>query len=159
LIGGDFNAHESIWEPGVVSNNRGPKIANWALQSSATYIKQPGIPTQQYRHVLDLTFSNIPFAATERKRRIRTGSDHKTLLTVVPGKKNEPLKQHHFKVKDENLPVFISLIRNRASTLPNPEELSSPLELDQAAEVFSKLWKTAVETAEKPVRAPGRSAP
>lgn len=159
LIGGDFNAHESMWEPGIVSDHRGAELAQWSLHSGATYIGQPGMPTQRRGHVLDLTFSNIPFANTERRRRMRTGSDHETLLTTIPGRGIEQLEQFHYRVKDDDLPVFIGLIQNGMEGMQGPESLGTAEALDEAAEAFGKMWKGAIETAGSLVRPASHAAP
>ncbi|KAG0155490.1 hypothetical protein PDIDSM_1067 [Penicillium digitatum] len=52
------------FEPGVANANRGGEIAQWSSDSGLDFIGEPGVPTHQAGHVLDLTFSNIPYAST-----------------------------------------------------------------------------------------------
>jgi hypothetical protein len=47
---------------------------------------EPGVPIHRHGHVIDLAFSNIPFARTEVANELDTGSDHETLITTIPGR-------------------------------------------------------------------------
>ncbi|KAG0153125.1 hypothetical protein PDIDSM_4975, partial [Penicillium digitatum] len=78
LIGGDFNARNEAFEPGVANANRGGEIAQWSSDSGLDFIGEPGVPTHQAGHVLDLTFSNIPYASTVVREDLATG------LTMSP---------------------------------------------------------------------------
>jgi len=62
LIGGDFNAKHETFEPGVTAANSGAELARWAAATAIDYIGILGQPTHSAGHVIDLTFSNIPFA-------------------------------------------------------------------------------------------------
>ncbi|KAG0155025.1 hypothetical protein PDIDSM_598 [Penicillium digitatum] len=84
LIGGDFNARNEAFEPGVANANRGGEIAQWSSDSGLDFIGEPGVPTHQAGHVLDLTFSNIPYASTVVREDLATGSDHESLVTRIP---------------------------------------------------------------------------
>jgi len=48
------------------------------------FIGTPGGVTQDAGHVLDLIFSNIPFASSEVKEDMHSGSDHETQVTTIP---------------------------------------------------------------------------
>ncbi|RAL60138.1 hypothetical protein DID88_000763 [Monilinia fructigena] len=86
LIGGDFNAKHDMFEPGVESSNQGASLAAWSLNSGADFIGGPGEPTHRAGHTIDLTFSNIPFAETMVRHDLDCGSDHFTLVTLLPGR-------------------------------------------------------------------------
>ncbi|KAG0157823.1 hypothetical protein PDIDSM_5333 [Penicillium digitatum] len=90
LIGGDFNARNEAFEPGVANANRGGEIAQWSSDSGLDFIGEPGVPTHQAGHVLDLTFSNIPYASTVVREDLATGSDHESLVTRIPGRGRVP---------------------------------------------------------------------
>ncbi|RAL67475.1 hypothetical protein DID88_008230 [Monilinia fructigena] len=92
LIGGDFNAKHDMFEPGVGSSNQGASLAAWSLSSGADFIGEPGEPTHRAGHTIDLTFSNIPFAETTVRHDLDCGSDHFTLVTLLPGREaREPM--------------------------------------------------------------------
>ncbi|RAL60503.1 hypothetical protein DID88_000278 [Monilinia fructigena] len=86
LVGGDFNAWHDMFEPGVRSTHRGADLARWSSESNMDFIGTPGEPTHNAGHVLDLTFSNIPFASTIVRKDMHTGSDHETLVTSLPNR-------------------------------------------------------------------------
>ncbi|KAG0157411.1 hypothetical protein PDIDSM_4596 [Penicillium digitatum] len=94
LIGGDFNARNEAFEPGVANANRGGEIAQWSSDSGLDFIGERGVPTHQAGHVLDLTFSNIPYASTVVREDLATGSDHESLVTRIPGRGRVPLEQY-----------------------------------------------------------------
>ena len=48
------------------------------------FIGVPGQPTPYAGHVIDLTFSNVPFAQSAVDASIHSGSDHETIVTSVP---------------------------------------------------------------------------
>ncbi|KAF1923236.1 uncharacterized protein M421DRAFT_407312 [Didymella exigua CBS 183.55] len=47
------------------------------------YIGVPGQPTHCAGHVIDLTFSNVPFAHSAVDADMHSGLDHKTIVTSV----------------------------------------------------------------------------
>lgn len=75
LIGGDFNAWNDMFEPGVQPKHQGAELARWSSESNMDFIGTPGDPTQRSGHVLDLTFSNIPFAQSPDAARTIPDSD------------------------------------------------------------------------------------
>lgn len=159
VAGGDLNAHDSYWEPGVESSGRGRELVTWSLTSGATYIGEIGEATHNQGHVLDLTFSNIPFASTERRRRLRTSSDHETLVTTIPGRGLEQLEQHHYRVKDDDMHTFIGLVSTGIDQLPDPSAINNTDEIDRAAEAFAQMWEGCLKVAGTPTRASPRAAP
>lgn len=112
LIGGDFNVWHDMFEPGVQPIHRGAELANWASASGMDFVGDPGVPTQRAGHVLDLTFSNIPFARTSVRRELHCGSDHETQVTVIPGRGTTQLEQLHFRVPEAALDKLAGLVRN-----------------------------------------------
>jgi hypothetical protein len=66
LVGGDFNAWHDMFEPGIQAIHQGAELARWATESRMDFIGTPGAPTQRAGHVLNLTFSNVPFGQAWR---------------------------------------------------------------------------------------------
>jgi hypothetical protein len=62
VVGGDFNVRHESFKPSVSAASGGIGLAGWAANASIDYISVPGQLTHCASHVLDLTFSNIPFA-------------------------------------------------------------------------------------------------
>ncbi len=92
LVGGDFNAWHDMFEPGIQPAHQATEVARWASDSGMDFIGVPGEPTQRAGHVLDLTFSNIPFAHTAVHPRLHSGSDHETQITTILGRGHTPLE-------------------------------------------------------------------
>jgi hypothetical protein len=59
------------------------ELARWAASASMDYIGVPGQPTHCAGHVLDLTFSNIPFAQSAVDASMHSGSDYETIVISV----------------------------------------------------------------------------
>jgi hypothetical protein len=78
LIGGDFNAWHDMFEPGIQLVNQGAELAQWASESGMDFIGVLRVPTQRAGHVLDLTFSNIPFAQSTVRPDMHSSSNHET---------------------------------------------------------------------------------
>ena len=78
LVGGDFNAWHDMFEPSIQTLHQGAELARWATESAMDFIGTLGAPTQRARHVLDLTFSNVPFAQTTIRTDMHSGLDHET---------------------------------------------------------------------------------
>ena len=64
LIGGDFNAPHDTFDPGTDNQHYRGELAQWASSSGMSFISKAGNPIQVAGNVLNLTFSNIPFAYT-----------------------------------------------------------------------------------------------
>ncbi|QSZ37372.1 hypothetical protein DSL72_009470 [Monilinia vaccinii-corymbosi] len=86
LIGRDFNTKHNTFEPRVGFFNQGTALAEWTHNSRADYIGKPGELIHRAGHIIDLTFSNIPFAETRVKHNLNYGSDHYILITTIPAK-------------------------------------------------------------------------
>ncbi|QQK47606.1 putative RNA-directed DNA polymerase from transposon X-element [Penicillium digitatum] len=147
LIGGDFNARNEAFEPGVANANRGGEIAQWSSDSGLDFIGEPGVPTHQAGHVLDLTFSNIPYASTVVREDLATGSDHESLVTRIPGRGRVPLEQYNYRVPESKLPKLSSLIGTGIRSLPDPSSIETHDQLDQFAATLTALFQDAIKTA------------
>jgi hypothetical protein len=77
-------------------------------------------PTQRARHVLNLTFSNVPFAQTTIQTDMHSGLDHETQVTIILGQGSVPLKQFHFRVLESELDKFSRLVKNSVANLTDP---------------------------------------
>jgi hypothetical protein len=66
-----------MFKLGVADTNKGGELAAWSSASSIDYIENPGEATHDAGHVLDLSFSNIPFTITSIQTDIYYASDHK----------------------------------------------------------------------------------
>ena len=120
LVGGDFNAWHDMFEPGIQAAHQGAELARWATESGMDFIGTPGAPTQRAGHVLDLTFSNVPFAQTTIRTDMHSGSDQETQVTIIPGRGNAPLEQFHFRVPESELDKFAGLVKNSVANLTDP---------------------------------------
>lgn len=159
VVGGDFNAKHSTFEPGVQTSQGGTELVEWAAMSGMDYIGQPGVATHQAGHVIDLSFSNIPFATTVVTEDAHCGSDHYTLLTTIPGRGTEPLEQYHFKVKDKNLHKFAGLVELGMHGIPDVTKATTEQEVLRCIQHIVDAWTNAQKEAGTPQRGSGHSAP
>jgi len=159
LVGGDFNVRHDMFEPGVQAALGGTQIARWATESGMDFIGDPGAPTQRHGHVLDLTFSNIPFARTQTQESLHSGSDHLTSVTTIPGRGAVPLDQFHHRVPECELPQFSSLVQNGTCRLPDPKGLTTPEQIDKYANALAEIFNIAIKTVGKADRGGGSPAP
>ncbi|RAL64748.1 hypothetical protein DID88_001779 [Monilinia fructigena] len=159
LIGGDFNAKHDTYEPGVLSATQGATLANWSQDTGMDFIGEVGVPTHRAGHVIDLTFSNIPFAETVVRRDMDCGSDHFTQVTTIPGRGTPPNKRVGYRVTEDGLYTFASLIESGAYWLPKVMNIASDAELETATEQLTDLFQRAIRTAGRPATDRARSAP
>ncbi|RAL68364.1 hypothetical protein DID88_007095 [Monilinia fructigena] len=159
LVGGDFNAWHDMFEPGVRSTHRGADLARWSSESNMDFIGTPGEPTHNAGHVLDLTFSNIPFASTIVRKDMHTGSDHETLVTSLPNRGVQTLEQHHYRIPESQLGKFADLVHLGVSGLPDARHLSDAEGIEHFVQLFTSILDSAIRTAGKPDRGRGRAAP
>lgn len=159
LIGGDFNARHSTFEPGVTTYGRGGELAAWSTDSGMDYLGTPGEPTHREGHVLDLTFSNVPFASTSVRKDLHCGSDHESLMTILPGRGMEAQPPLKHRIADDQLETFASLVHIGIGRLPDPWSIGDPQSLDEYAASLEAMFKSAIETAGKRVFQGGRNAP
>lgn len=161
LIGGDFNARHQTFEPGTVSSHRGAELARWASRAGMDFIGQPGQPTHRAGHVLDLTFSNVPFAITAVAEDLQCGSDHFTQITTVPSNpnRNAGLEQYRHKVSEAALPKFAGLVEVGLQGMRQLNSNPDTTELEDTITQLTGILTQAMETAGKPDRGEGRAAP
>lgn len=159
LIGGDFNCVHDMFEPGSATLNRGKELADWSTHSGMDFIGSPGEPTHDAGHVLDLTFSNIPFARTLIQEEMRSGSDHQTQITVLPGRGRVPLDQFHYKVPEKELTRFSDLVRIGLANLPDPGTLTNTEQIETAARHLSAVFGSAIKVVGKHNPGGNKSAP
>ncbi|RAL60424.1 hypothetical protein DID88_000199 [Monilinia fructigena] len=159
LVGGDFNAKHDTYEPGVLSATQGATLSNWSQDTGMDFIGEVGIPTHRAGHVIDLTFSNIPFTETVVRRDMDCGSDHYTQVTTIPGRGTPPNKRVGYRVTEDGLYTFASLIESGAYWLPKVRHIASDVELETATEQLTDLFQRAIRTAGRPASDRARSAP
>ncbi|KAI1684899.1 Exo-endo-phos-2 multi-domain protein [Pyrenophora tritici-repentis] len=159
LIGGDLNARHELFEPGSTSANRGAEIARWATQNDIPYIGEAGNPTHRAGHVLDVSFLNIPFARTTVREDMYTGSDHFTLVTVLPSRGRAVLEQHHYRVHERNIDRFAGLVQLYTVGV-QPISNSAPADvIDASIARITQAIGDAMHAAGTPNREKGHSAP
>jgi hypothetical protein len=66
-----------MFEPGVADTNKEGELTAWFSVSGIDYIKNPGEATHDAGHILDLSFSNIPFTIISIQTDIHCASDYK----------------------------------------------------------------------------------
>ena len=133
-----------MFEPGVSTAHGGARLAHWSENSGALFIGEPGRATHQAGHVLDLSFSNIPFAYTTIHPNLHCGSDHETLVTVIPAKGQTPLDQFHYRVPETKLALFSDLVGVGMAGLQRPRGAKDKKELEERIEKFTNLLTSAI---------------
>ena len=161
LVGGDFNVRHESFEPAVTAANGGIELARWAAAASMDYIGVPGQPTHCAGHVLDLTFSNIPFAQSAVEASMHSGSDHETIVTSIPTAAlgTPHLAQYHYRVPEASLPKFAGLIEIGVQGIPDPLAAQDTAQLDNCVSLLTETIQHSVRTAGRPDRKEGRAAP
>ena len=158
LVGGDFNVGHGMFDPGVTPSRSGPTIAQWASESGMDFIGDPGVATHRLGNVLDLTFSNLPFAKTIVRDDLHSTSDHKTQVTTIRGRGRVPLEQVHHRVPESALPTFAALVHTGVARLPDPRTLTTPEQIDTFATHFAAVMDSAIQTAGKKDTGQGHGA-
>ncbi len=123
------------------------------------FIGELGEATQWSGHVLDLTFSNIPFAQSGIRYDMQSGSDHETQVTMIPGHRNAPLEQTHYRVSEAELGKLAKLVRNGIARLTNPWEITNVAQIDNFVEALAGVFTSAIQVAGKLDRGGGTPAP
>ena len=161
LVGGDFNARHESFEPTITAANGGIELARWASNASMDYIGIPGQPTHSAGHVLDLTFSNIPFAQSAVDASMHSGSDHETIVTSIPISTPgaQHLEQYYYKVAEASLPKFTGLVEMGVKGIPDPLAAQDVAQLDECVRLLTQTVEHSIQTAGKPDRKSGRAAP
>ncbi|KAF4417974.1 RNA-directed DNA polymerase from transposon X-element [Fusarium acutatum] len=159
VIGGDFNAYHSLWEPDVPQpRNQGNNIAKWAATHRLAYIGEVGVQTHAAGHVLNLTFSNIPFARAEVADALHSGADHEGILITVPSPKPLTCVQHRLSVPEDKLEAFAGLVSMGLTPIPFPSATPTPQELDDITESLTGALTTAIQTVGRESKKQGHKA-
>jgi hypothetical protein len=147
VIGGDMNARHESFEPGSVTTGGGSELARWAHIHAMDFIGQPGVPTHQAGHVIDLTFSNIPFADTTVRPDMHSGSDHATQVTTLParGLAAEGLNKH--KVLERHLERFTRLVGLNITGIGDPAKARNQSQLQTTIQDLTQAIEEAIQTA------------
>jgi ribonuclease HI len=159
IIGGDFNSYYELWEPGVTTHNDGNGIANWAESNGLAFIGQIGVPTSRAGHVIDLTFSDIPFASARATDDLLVAKDHSAILITVPRQHIPRPPRTTISVPDEKLETFAGLVGLGVTELPYISTNAMPEEIDQHTEHILKALVAALDTAGTKSGSKGHNAP
>jgi hypothetical protein len=159
VIGGDMNARHESFEPGSVTTGGGSELARWAQTHAMDFIGQPGVPTHRAGHVIDLTFSNIPFADTTVRPDMHSGSDHATQVTTLParGLAAEGLNKH--KVLERHLERFTRLVGLNVIGIGDPAKARNQSQLQTIVQDLTQAIEGAIQTAGVREREQTQSAP
>ena len=161
LVGGDFNVRHESFEPTVTAAHGGIELASWAAAASMDFISVPGQPTHCAGHVINLTFSNVPFAQSAVDASMHSRLDHETIVTSVPtyvlGALH--LDQHHYRVPEASLLKFSGLMEIGAQSIPDPLAAQDAAQLDNCVTLLTETMQHSVQTVGKPDRKEGRAAP
>jgi hypothetical protein len=130
LVGGDFNVRHSTFEPGSASASGGAELARWAIDNGMDFISELGQATHQVGHILDLTFSNIPFAKTTVYDSLHCRLDHNTLVTTLLARGNAALEQYHYRILEAKLPKFAGLVKLGMQGYANSRTVRDSAQLD-----------------------------
>jgi len=159
VIGGDLNARHELFEPGSVSAHGGAEVARWASQNDIPYIGEPGEATHRAGHVIDVSFSNVPFAQTTVQDSLYTGSDHYSLVTVLPSRGRKALEQIHYRVPERNLDRFAGLVELNMIGLRPVGITPTEQQIDDSVADLTQAINAAIQNAGKPNRETSHSAP
>ncbi|RAL58019.1 hypothetical protein DID88_009097 [Monilinia fructigena] len=158
IIGGDFNAKHELWEPGVIAVNQGAQLATWANEQDMEFIGTPGIPTHARGHVIDLTFSNIPFAYTEILEELHCGSDHATQVTSLANRGTTEWDQYHYRIKEADLPRLDGLMANQLAHLNNVD-IQTTTEIETHVCELASALDRSIRVVGKIDRKAGKASP
>lgn len=159
IVGGDFNLIANEYEPSRLNARGGHRLSAWANSTNMEFTGEIGAPTHAGGGVLDLVFSNIPFASTHISAELTTGSDHETLVTSLCLKGQGKPEAVHYTVRDSQLEAFSELVGVGLATLPCPTQCQSGEDLDRWVEDFTTMWQRALQARGTPASKRGRSAP
>lgn len=158
LIGGDFNVRHETFKPGSSTENGGAALVPWSCTNGAEFIGEPGQATHRAGHVLDLTFSNIPFAQTAVVKDLNCGSDHETLVTSISCSGMRTGEQRHYTVPTAALKRFSNLVGVGMTGFCDPLTTSTEDELEHVITALTGVLTDAVEAAGRPARDKGHNA-
>jgi hypothetical protein len=136
VIAGDMNAGDVSWDSDNPNYHGGASLADTMLENGLDLISERDVPTHDDGNVLDLVYSNIPWAEAAVNSNLHCTSDHETLRVVVPIHSElrpydyPPCSEFRkFFVPDDRLPDLARLVGERLHELPPlgfaPEELDN----------------------------------
>ena len=157
VVGGDFNAGHTLWQPGRASPARGGELAAWSGRAGMPFTGEPGKITHRYGNVLDLVFSNVPMAETDVDEDLYTGSDHHTLVTLLPGTLPELPMPTRWTVPVAAEEDFRAAVETELRGRSVPENLP-PEEIEQWAQWLTDCLTHALKSAGSPVKDVGGPA-
>lgn len=158
IIGGDFNVHHDLFEPGVLPHSRGGDLAAWSSASLMDYTGDPGVATHNEGHVLDLVFSNIPFTYTSICPELHCGSDHQTQVTLVPSYGEVPFSKPVYRVTEADLGKFAGIVDIGFQELQSPWNMHTTDELETFATAVREVFQVAIEKGGRSSKANTRGA-
>jgi hypothetical protein len=97
-------------------------------------------------HVLNLTFSNIPFAQSAVDASIHSGLDYKTIVTSVPIPTigTLDLEQYYYRVPEASLPKFSGLVEIGVQNIPDPLATHNTAQLDECVTLLTDTIQHSV---------------
>ncbi|EDN08633.1 conserved hypothetical protein [Histoplasma mississippiense (nom. inval.)] len=159
LIGGDINVRHDAFEPGAVNLHRGGELVQWASEHGMDFVGEIGVPTHAAGHVIDLTFSNVAFASTTVRQDLHCGSDHQSMITMLPTTPQTQLSDARIKITDSQLEPFADLVRGLMVDMPCPERVGNVAQLDDLAQHFTQSLLAAAQAVSKPAQQGRTTAP
>src|SRR5438045_5339600 len=139
-----------MWKPGRQPAHPVADLVRWAIESAIDFIGELGKATQWSGHVLDLTFSNIPFAQSGIHYDMQSGSDHETQVTMIPGHGSIPLEQVHYRVPEAELGRLARLVGNGIARLTNPWEIANIAQIYNFTEALAGVLTSSIQVVRKP---------
>ncbi|EDN08379.1 conserved hypothetical protein [Histoplasma mississippiense (nom. inval.)] len=159
LIGGDINVRHDAFEPGAVNLHRGGELVQWASEHGMDFVGEIGVPTHAAGHVIDLTFSNVAFASTTVRQDLHCGSDHQSMITMLPTTPQTQPSDARIKITDSQLEPFADLVRGLMVDMPCPEGVGNVAQLDDLAQHFTQSLLAAAQAVSKPAQQGRTTAP
>jgi hypothetical protein len=90
---------------------------------------------------------------------MHSGSDQSTLVTIIAARGSPSLDQFHYRVPEAHLHRFAALVELNIQGIPSPSQAQDSAQLDHCVSALSAALTNVIETAGKPARETGRSAP
>ncbi|EDN05971.1 conserved hypothetical protein [Histoplasma mississippiense (nom. inval.)] len=147
-------------KPGAVNSGTGAgELVQWASEHGMDFVGEIGIPTHAAGHVIDLTFSNVAFASTTVRQDLHCGSDHQSMITMLPTTPQTQLSDARIKITDSQLEPFADLVRGLMVDMPCPEGVGNVAQLDDLAQHFTQSLLAAAQAVSKPAQQGRTTAP
>ncbi|EDN09820.1 predicted protein [Histoplasma mississippiense (nom. inval.)] len=152
LIGGDINVQHDAFEPGAVNLHRGGELVQWVSEHGMDFVGEIGVSTHAADHVIDLIFSNVVFTSTTVHQDLHCGSDHQSMITMLPTTPQTQLSDARIKITDSQLEPFADLVRGLMMDMPCPEGVGNVAQLDDLAQHFIQSLLAAAQAVIKPAQ-------